>query len=329
MNIDWIDFLKSNNAAISDNLKIQFPTKQQAATNSITALAHLAIIKITGKDAAQFLQGQLTCNVNDLTDSNSFFAAFCNAKGRAISTLLILKNADEFLVVLPVELVEKVSNKLKMYILRADVQLHDVSNKFCLIGINTDNAELLASFPKDSFAMTNGSEITIKFPVNNRYLIISPVDHAPTLWTRLTTDHGLIACNSDSWLYQDISSGIPWLTQASSEQYIPQMLNIDKLGGISFKKGCYTGQEIIARTHFLGKAKRELFLAECNSDTILDEKTHIMTDESEKAIGHILAFQSNNQNHRILVVLPIADVNLKNLILNNSNQAKISIINFQ
>ena len=93
MNIDWIDFLKSNNATISENLEIQFPKKQQAATNSITALAHLAIIKITGKDAAQFLQGQLTCNVNDLTDSNSFFAAFCNAKGRAISTLLILKNA--------------------------------------------------------------------------------------------------------------------------------------------------------------------------------------------------------------------------------------------
>lgn len=329
MNIDWIDFLKSNNAIISDNLNIQFSEKQQSTTNTITALAHLAIIKITGKDAAQFLQGQLTCNINDLTDSNSFFTAFCNAKGRAISTLMILKNTDEFLVVLPNELVEKVSNKLKMYVLRSDVQLHNASNEFCLMGLNTDKANLLATFPKDCFAITNGSEITIKFPVNNRYLIISPTDHAPSLWTQLTTYHQLQANNSDHWLYQDISSGIPWLTQTSSEQYIPQMLNIDKLGGISFKKGCYTGQEIIARTHFLGKAKRELFLAECNSDVVLDKETHIITDDSKQTIGHILGFQSNKQNHRMLVILPTADANLKNLKLNNSNQAKISIINFQ
>lgn len=330
MNTDWIDFLKSNNATLSDNLAIQFPKSQQTSSNSITALAHLAIVKITGKDAVHFLQGQLTCNINELTESNSFFSAFCNAKGRTISTLLILKSADAFFIVLPVELVDKVSNKLKMYILRADVQLTDVTDKFGLIGLNTEHADLLASLPKEPFATSQASEISIKFPANNnRYLLISPVSQAPALWTQFITDYAHVAINSDSWLYQDISAGVPWLTQTSSEQYTPQMLNIDKLGGISFNKGCYTGQEIIARTHFLGKAKRELFLAECTSDTLIDENSKIITDESEQTIGHILSSQSHAKNYRILVVMPVTDTHLKNLILNHSNQAKINIINFQ
>ncbi len=331
MNADWINFLKSNNATFTENSEINFPEHLQVKADTITAIAHLAIIKVTGKDAAKFLQGQLTCNINELTESNSFFAAFCNAKGRTISTLLILKNEANFLLVLPKELIGKVIKKLQMYILRSDVQLNNVTDEFCLIGVtDTKNHDLLTSPPVTDFAVTNDSEIIIKFPSNDhRYLIISSASRMELLWTQLLQNDDVYTSNSNLWLYQDVSAGLPWLTEATSEEFIPQMLNIDKLGGISFNKGCYTGQEIIARTHYLGKAKRELFLAECgcNDTTIIDTDNLIISDKDNQPIGKVLSIQSNGQNYRLLIVMP-TDAELKNLILSNSNQAKISFIDF-
>lgn len=331
MNADWINFLKSNNATFTENLEINFPKDPQVNGNSISAIAHLAVIKITGKDAAKFLQGQLTCNINELTEANSFFAAYCNAKGRTISTLLILKNEADFLLILPNELMEKVIKKLQMYILRSEVQLNNITDEFCMIGVTTNNHDLLPSPPVTNFAVTNDSEIIIKFPSNNhRYLIISSASRSKSLWTQLLQNDDVSSINSNSWFYQDVSAGIPWLTETTSEEFIPQMLNIDKLGGISFNKGCYTGQEIIARTHYLGKAKRELFLAESefNDTTILNDDNLIITDEKGQSIGKVLSLQTNGLNTRILIVMP-TDAEIKNLILSNSNQAKISFIDFQ
>jgi len=327
MNTNWIDFLKANNATFTDNSEIQFPQSQQDAGNTISAIAHLAVIKVTGKDATQFLQGQLTCNVNDITQLNSFFSAFCNAKGRTISTLLILKNADSFLLILPNELVKKVLSKLQMYILRSDVQLSNVTDELCLMGVTTNNADLFSHFPETDFAVTNNSEIFIKLPsTENRFLYISSVDMAKSFWTQLIQNDNFSMSNSNTWEYHDILAGIPWLTEDSSEEYIPQMLNIDKLGGISFNKGCYTGQEIIARTHYLGKAKRELLLAECKPIALQENAPLIITNKSGQAIGKVLSHQSNNQNHKMLIVIPITEAKSKNLILNHSNQARISII---
>ena len=135
--------------------------------------------------------------------------------------------------------------------------------------------------------------------------------------------------DSNTWEYQDISAGIPWLTEDSSEEYIPQMLNIDKLGGISFNKGCYTGQEIIARTHYLGKAKRELFLAECNSIALQDNEPLIITNENGQAIGKVLSIQPGTQNYKMLIVIAVTEAKSENLMVNNSNQARINIIDFQ
>ena len=330
MNTDWIDFLKSYNASFTEDSNILFSESNQLNTDSITAIAHLDIIKVTGKDASQFLQGQLTCNINELTDSNSFFSAFCNAKGRTICTLLVLKQADNYILILPKELAEKVISKLRMYILRSDVQIQNVTDELTQVGVTTTSQDLLTLQPETNFAVSNSAAVIIKFPSNdNRYLIISPINHAKELWTQLTQNKKLSISNSNTWRYQDISAGIPWLTQNTSEQYIPQMLNIDKLGGISFNKGCYTGQEIIARTHYLGKAKRELFLAECNGSVFLDSDSQIITDNNEQSTGKVLSLQSNGQTNRLLIVMPSADSELKNLILNNSNQDKINLIDFQ
>ena len=155
------------------------------------------------------------------------------------------------------------------------------------------------------------------------------MQQAITHWTQLTQEQDFIITNSTHWNYQDISAGIPWLTLTSSEEYIPQMLNIDKLGGISFNKGCYTGQEIIARTHYLGKAKRELFLAECEITAMLGSESKIISSQIQNLSGKIISFQNNQQKIRLLAVIPSANAELKTLQLNNLDQTRINIIDFQ
>jgi folate-binding protein YgfZ len=330
MNTHWIDFLKSNNATISNDLDVQFPTYQQEIANSITAILHLSVIKVTGTDAAQFLQGQLTCNINELTESTSFFSAFCNAKGRVISTLLIIKIADAFLLIMPNKLIDKVIKKLQMYILRSDVNLQNVSEELCLMGLTSHGKHLFQPVPEKDFSAINTTTAIIKFPsTTSRYLIIGPTEHTISLWTQLVQQYNADAINSSAWAYQDVSAGIPWLTKSSSEEFIPQMLNIDDLGGISFNKGCYTGQEIIARTHYLGKAKRKLFLAECAKTAMIDTNIQLISEETEQPFGKVLSIQINEKKLRLLIVLPSSDAELKGLRLNNLCQDKIQIINFQ
>lgn len=329
MNLAWVTFLKSNNTFFPENLTNPLPDSLKNNDHLITALPHLATLQITGSDANTFLQGQLSCDINELTESKSFFTAFCNAKGRTISTLLVIKRTNDFILLLPTELLEKVSKKLQMYIMRSDVQLKNMQDDLCLIGTNTTNT--FPDFPQENFTVShkNGA-IFIKLPFGiNRCLIISPASEAISLWKDLTSDSGLVPCHSSLWVEQDISAGIPWLSQKNSEEYIPQMLNIDKLGGISYTKGCYTGQEIIARTHYLGKAKRELFLACCKKPATINIDTQIITDTNEQIVGKVLSLQSNNYHTKMLVVMHSADTELKNLILNNSNQDKINIMDFQ
>lgn len=326
MNIDWINFLKSHTVATTSEL---MPQLQNNNTDSISAPTHLAIIKITGADASQFLQGQLTCNINELSQSNGYFTAFCNAKGRVISTLLIIKVKETYLIVLPKELAAKVCNKLGLYILRSDVQLIDISDQFCVIGLITNNPELIPNLPTTDFAVSNQSTIIIKIPgAPNRYLMINSVLEAQSNWT-LLVNKACAFSHEDIWKYHDISSGMAWLTNDSSEQYIPQMLNIDKLGGISFNKGCYTGQEIVARTHYLGKTKRELFLAEYNFTAMLDDNIQIISNRNDQSIGKVLNSQSDGKKTRLLIVIPTSDAELSDLKLDNVDQTKISIIEYQ
>jgi len=330
MNADWIDFLKSNNAFFSENSEISFTHNQQNNTNTIAALAHFSILKVTGTDAASFLQGQLTCNMNELSNNNSFFAAFCNAKGQTICTLLILKNNRDFLIVLPNDLVKKVTQKLQMYIMRSDVQIINRTNDLCITGLNTETPSTLSALPESSFAVSHDKQIFIRLPLHsNRYLVLSEPQDMISLCSDLIHKFDFNFCHSNVWVDQDISAGIPWLSEASSEKYIPQMLNIDKLGGISFTKGCYTGQEIIARTHYLGKSKRELFLTLCHNTEDIRVGTPIFISDSEQTIGKVLSLQPDHQQTKMLTVLQSTDLESKNLILNNSNQDKINIIDFQ
>jgi folate-binding protein YgfZ len=331
MNQNWKNFLLTQHATFESDTRITFPAKADYNDKTIYPIAHLAVLTVSGKDAALLLQGQLTCNVNDITGTKSSPGALCNPKGRAITTFLLVKTGDAFLMVLPEELLEPVKKRLQMYVLRSDVTLTDSSGQHCLIGLCHPETQA-----GPLFATTQNEIIAVNLSATqSRYLVIAKADKAIALWSERVSHQGFQPENPDQWRYLDILSGIPWLTTETSEQFIPQMLNLDLLGGISFNKGCYTGQEIVARTHYLGKAKRALFLAECDTpftpapnSTVIDDSTG-----TEQAIGKVLLAQRSRAAHgnegslcKMLVVLQVSDSDTYNLKLKDNNQNKITLL---
>lgn len=302
-------------------------TEQQAPlTNAYYNLTHFASIAVTGEDAAKFLQGQLTCNINDITETKSSIAAFCNPKGRVISTLLIIKTQAGFLLLLPSSLQDKVLKKLQMYVLRSKVQLSDQSNLQTIKGLYSPNPISNISLPSDDFACSSSENfICIKLPSENpRHILIAESEQPISLKLE-----SLRLGSVDGWRFQDISAGIPWFEIDKTEQFIPQMINIDHLGGISFNKGCYTGQEIVARTHFLGKAKRKLFMAESQCEIQDNGDLFVKDAITQEKIGDVLAYQTLENTCRLLLVLQTFDAETKNLILNTRQQTPITILPFQ
>lgn len=314
MNSNWKSFLLGENAIFDHNdTDVAFLSSEQASNKCIYPVAHLGVLTVAGSDAVKLLQGQITCNINDITDTKSSLGAMCNPKGRVITTFLLVKNADAFLMILPKELLAAVKKRLQMYVLRSDVTLTDSSDQLCLIGLSHTTSGEAA---EHRFATNRQENIVVDF--QGRCLIIANADNAKKFWLE-QLQLGFQPDNSAQWRYLDISSGLPWLSAQTSEEFIPQMLNLDKLGGISFTKGCYTGQEIVARTHYLGKTKREMFIAECNALEPPEPNSIIIDDSTgtEQNIGKVLCAQSQQNNCKMLIVLQVADTDTYNLKLEN------------
>jgi tRNA-modifying protein YgfZ len=326
MNISWKTFLLSQTATIDNENHVFFPRIGDGGERNIYPLTHLAVLTVAGEDAAKLLQGQITCNVNDISAAKSSLAAMCNPKGRAIATFLLVKKADAFLLVLPVELLETVKKRLQMYVLRSDVKIMDSSDELCLLGLFEPGA------PTQAFATeTQEDFISINFPaLARRKLLITDVDNAIHYCSEQVDHHDFKMADSDEWRNLDISSGIPWLTTETSEEFIPQMLNLDKLGGISFNKGCYTGQEIVARTHYLGKSKREMLLAECQTSMPPQPNSSIVNldNEEHEVVGKVLSAQLKSNNCKLLVILQNTEASYNNLALQDDKAAQITLLPF-
>ncbi len=335
MNTQWTQFLTELGARFSNQTPpaLHFPSTPAKKTKQLYPVTHLSSLSVTGSDAATFLQGQLTCDINQIQDKKAGFAAFCNAKGRVISPLLIIRNQQEYILILPQSLAEKVIKKLSMYVLRSDVQITDSTEQLCLSGVFIQlQDDHLPALPQNQYnVLTNDGISFVKLPgIDNRFLAIGQPQESMAFWQHFIKNLDFTPANSDLWHFQDISAGIPWFEEQQSEQYIPQMLNIDKLEGISFNKGCYTGQEIVARTHYLGKNKREMFLAESGQTAMLNSQSAIIDSHTQEKIAPILTYQYAQNCYRLLIVMPPEYKNNNHLAVFTDGQVfKINIIPFQ
>ena len=331
MNHKWKNSLINLNATFESNNDITFPAISDESDNKIYPIAHLAILKVSGNDAAKLLQGQVTCDINEINETKSCLGALCNPKGRAITTFLIIKTPDAFLMVLPKELLETIQKRLQMYILRSVVTLTDCSEQLCLMGLSQPNNK-----DEQLFYTTQQDIISVNFSATqSRHLIIVEAEKALTLWSEYIANKNFLPTNSNQWRYLDILTGLPWLTKETTEEFIPQMLNLDQLGGISYNKGCYTGQEIVARTHYLGKAKRALFLAECQTPFTPTPNSAIIDNnhETEQTIANVLLAQRSPITTKtgeyvviMLIVLQLKENDTYNLILTDHNQTQVTLL---
>ena len=213
---------------------------------AITPLDDLAALAVRGPDAATFLQGQLSQDMDQLPVRGALFAGLHNAQGRCLALLRLFHlGTDQILVVLPAELADVVRTHLMRHVLRAKVRIEDANSGWRCYGLTGPDAEAAAG-------------TRIHLPLDRagfRQLIVAPrVEPLP---------QGHVASRAE-WRIQDIEAGMPEVLSATTGEFVAQMLNLDAIGAISFEKGCYTGQEIIARAHYRGQVKRrmQLFLAE-------------------------------------------------------------------
>lgn len=302
MHADWKSYLQT--LTFSPHI----PPNNQAI---FAPLTHLAVLSVTGTDAANFLQGQVTCNIKTLVEGKSALGAFCNAKGRAISTFIIIKQQESFQLILTSELLNTVRKKLSMYILRADVQLTDQSDQLCIIGIHNG-------------ALNTQSNLYQYPEIANSQLLIGTPEQSRLFASNCLENQSVTLVDTNAWADLEIRAGIPWLYLETTEGFVPQMLNLDKLNAISFDKGCYTGQEIVARTHYLGKNKRTLYQASSGVQSPIAPGC-IISDATtpETQMGTVINSSSQATGNRLLVVLKDQAVEAKNLQLKNQNHDKI------
>ncbi|HIN67755.1 MAG TPA: folate-binding protein [Methylococcales bacterium] len=290
-------------------------------------LDHLTVLTLSGQDASTLLQGQSTCNVTDATDQLSLLGSFCSVKGRVISTFLLLKKHDEFQLILPADLAESISKRLKMYVLRADVKIHINQEETGLFGL-TDHSTA-PHLPVNDYQTSpfNDNAAIVKLPsaATPRFIFIGSRESARTLFKQMGTTHRDFS-PALAWKFLDTTAGIPTITPATSETWIPQSINLDTLGAISFKKGCYTGQEIIARTHYKGKAKASMHQVNLPTNATITPglKLFNLDSDSNQSIGEVVNALQTESVWQLLVSIKNEQINAKKIFIEGNELDFIS-----
>jgi folate-binding protein YgfZ len=276
MHPDWRAFLESRSAAVGDDGAARFAGAAAPGSEpdcAVVDLSHLGLIAVGGPEAESFLQGQVSNDVRELSDAHTQLSSHCSPKGRMLANFRVLRIEESIFLVLPRSQMAPLLKRLRMFLLRAKAQIDDASDAlvcFGLIGGCADAAlgELFGALPQHDNAMSRaGDAALIRIPgVIQRFLFISPAEQAKALWQLAVTEAGAAEANPDLWALHDIRAGLPTVLPETSDAFVPQMTNMQLIDGVSFHKGCYTGQEVVARMQYLGKLKRRMYIAEVQTD---------------------------------------------------------------
>ncbi len=266
MNSEWREQLERSGAVFQGDQVVSFGdagAEAAAADEDLIAdLSHYGLLQVTGQDAAEFLQGQLTNDIRQVSPGRSQLSAYCNPKGRMLAVMRVIRRGSAFLLQMPLSRLAAVQSRLRMYVMRADVLLQDASDKLVVIGLSGEGTAgllrgIVDQVPDSVSDSCDGAVTVIRLPgTKPRFELIAEPATASELWRRLGD---LTAVGPDVWGLLDALAGVPEVHEATVEAFVPQMANLDLVEGISFTKGCYTGQEVVARSHYLGKVKRRMY----------------------------------------------------------------------
>jgi len=230
--------------------------------NGVSRLVDRGVIRARGADAGKFLQGQLTNDVLTLAPDAARLAGFCSAKGRLQASFVVWRNGnDEYLLSCPLSLLAPTLKRLSMFVLRAQCRLSDASAEFELYGVaGVPAGAMLGTAPVWSRSELDGAAL-IRLPDAaglKRCLVAAPVGTEPDVAAA-----PVMALATWRWL--EVESGIVTIEAATVDRFVPQMVNFELVGGVDFQKGCYPGQEVVARSQYRGTTKRRTFLYDCDT----------------------------------------------------------------
>jgi hypothetical protein len=268
--------------------------ERRAATggNVLIPLSH-ETINVTGSDAESFLQGQLTNDVTRLTAAHAELAGYCSPKGRLLAIFLLGPYGPGYWLRVPEGLAAPLIKRLRLFVLRADVGLEDVSNSWIGFGVSGPDAdqqvhEVVGSVPTAvNELVTTEDRIVIRRPGPfPRFELLARFDRAKADWYRFNV-HGT-PVGPTNWRLLDILCGHPAIFPESQDLFLPQAVNLDQWDGISFQKGCYPGQEVVARTHYRGKLKRRMVGARIDARSPPAPGTTIHRAAETEVVGHVV-----------------------------------------
>ena len=267
-------------------------------------LSHEGVLAVRGSDASKFLQGQLTCNLNYLSDTQASLGARCTQKGRMQSSFRILLEGDGVLLAMASELLEPQLADLKKYAVFSKSKLTDESAawvRFGLVEADTALTALGLDLPPDTDSVARHAGLIAIRVSPGRTELWAPAAQAQSLATQLSST--LAQGSLNDWLLGQIRAGIGQVMPATRELFIPQMLNLQAVGGVSFKKGCYTGQEIVARMQYLGKLKRRLYRLQLDASDLPEPGTALFAPTHGSSIGEVVLAAHAEQGIELLAVL--------------------------
>ncbi len=280
--------------AVVQGMHLENPVQSEDVFSELSAYK---LIEIAGDDAVSFLLGLSTSDVKLVSPSYSQFSAICDTKGRVLASFLIFKRYGAYYLFLPADMVDPVIRKLKLHVLRAKVSINDHGENLKLIGLSgTGTTRLLSQVlampiqegsPGATFQSGEYTVISMPGQTQPRWLVVGSNDAMGALCEKLRSD--IVLIDKDEWAYLDTISGVPFIVPATAGEYLPQMLNLESLGGLSFSKGCYPGQEVVARLHYRGKLKRKLYVAHTDSQPLPDAGTPLYHAGNPNCIGHVLS----------------------------------------
>ncbi len=303
MSSPWFETLGAAGARFEDATVLHFgdPDGELAAAaagdDTVTPLSHYGVIAATGSDAATLLQGQFTTDLRDVKPACSRLGAMCSPKGRILVNARIVAHGGGYLLVMPVELLAGALKRLRMYVLRADVQLEDATEEWAVIGLHGAGVMAAAGVPGEALtaevneSMTAGDGVAVRLHGARvpRCLLLAPRHTAPALFTAAAAVGR--PAGREAWDLTEVEAAVPQIVAATQDAFVPQMVNLQALGGVSFTKGCYAGQEVVARMQYLGTLKRRMYRARAAVDEAPAPGTPLYAPQSPggQSVGKVVS----------------------------------------
>ena len=300
MKPEWKSFLEDNGAEFDDDgLTVRhFGNAERERRLMLTGevfsdLSAQGLIAAYGEDAATFLQNMLSNDINEVDAGRTQLSSLCNNKGRTIALFRIFRRGDTFYLRLPRSLLETALKRLQMFVLMSKVTLEDASDALVRLGYSGPEAERelesrLGEVPAEVDQGVERDGITvlrIAGPVP-RFELYGELEPMQKLWTHLNVRGAPVGV--DHWPLLDILAGLPNVYPQTSEAFVPQMLNLHAVNGISFRKGCYPGQEVVARMQYLGKLKRRMYRLDIDTTEPPAPATELFARGGKEPAGQIV-----------------------------------------